>query len=82
MENKNTHFFLRSTSGKVAEVPEQFKFLEIRSYDGLVSHVFSVEDNQIIMFTKDDKEAIKYKARYPEVEFCPVLDVDAMFPSQ
>ena len=66
---KNPNFFLRSVDGQVVEVPSKFKYLEIRSTDGLVTHVFAVEDGSTIMFTKEDPEAAKYQGSYKDVKF-------------
>ena len=76
MEKQTPNFFLRSNSGKVLEVPPTFKYLEIRSADNKVSHVFSVEGNQTLMFTQDDVEAVKYRAIFPDVEFCTTVDIE------
>lgn len=67
--SKPPNFFLRSTDGQVVEVPSKFKYLEIRSVDGLVTHVFAVEDGSTIMFTKDDPESAKYQGSFKDVKF-------------
>lgn len=74
MSETSGGFFLRSTTGKVLSVPEHFKYLEIRSEDGMVSHVFALEESSLIMFTKKDPEASKYKGAFPDVKFCDAID--------
>lgn len=73
---KQPNFFLRSVDGQVVEVPSKFKYLEIRTIDGLVTHVFAVEDNQTIMFTKEDPEAAKYQGAYKDVSFGNTITLD------
>lgn len=73
---KQPNFFLRSVDGQVIEVPAKFKYLEIRTLDDFVTHVFAVEDGHTIMFTKEDPEAAKYQGAYKDVKFGQVVTMD------
>lgn len=75
---KQANFFLRSIDGHVVEVPSKFKYLEIRTTDDLVTHVFAAEDNKIIMFTKEDPEAVKYQGTYSDVNFGNAITLDQL----
>ncbi len=70
MEENSSGFFLRSTDGKSVRVPDHFKFLEIKTYDGLVAAVLTVTDNGLSLFSKSDEPWVeRYKLMFPEVKF-------------
>ena len=66
---------LRETRGKVAELQEAFKFVEVCDLDGNIAMLIYTDSNgavQIIRAT-DTKKADQYCAMYPGAKFCPII---------
>jgi tricorn protease-like protein len=73
--SKPSSFFLRSEDGKVIPIPAHFKYLELRSADGLTAVVLAIEEDKVVMFSKNDPEASRYIGNFSDVRFCDKIKI-------
>lgn len=71
-------FFLRSVDGKAVAIPSHFKFIELRSSDGLVALVLGVEGDRIVMFDSNGPEASRYQGNFSDVRFCDNIKIPSI----